>query len=172
MSFNKDISMVSAEPFQVFTRNADISPKYWRRLMLRAMSCRQGNLTTRFKPSFRVCSPDIAIPATSFTASPRYSISKSFTNYQTTRGRKRNYSRRSYRWRQYRSRLLSYNQINRIIERAITSPICVLSILDLPLSSSSDAGEHTKQVSWKSRESLGDGGSTTTPSDYSISGNI
>jgi hypothetical protein len=104
MSYKQDTSRESAGPFRVFTRSADVSRRLWRRLTLRGMSIQLPTLTIRYRSSFRVCSPDIAIQGTKYSAFPRYSTSRLFMNSQTIRGRKRRSRNPSYQSRVFQSR--------------------------------------------------------------------
>lgn len=163
------ISRANAGPFQVYTQNAAISSKRWRRLMLRYMICQAGDLTTRYKSSFRVCSPDTAIQLIESTHSPRYSISKLFTSSATTRGRRRRLQNPSYQSRVFPSRGVRSKR-RRLSGLKTTLQRSYGLLGEYGLYSLSDAQILTGQLSLPSSASRADAGYTITLNDSSTCG--
>ena len=104
-TFRSDISEASAVHWLVYTPNAGISRRHWRRLIATDSGYRSvmKGWWTRSNLSYHVCSPDTAIPNTRYAPSGVFSETKLSMNFQTTKAQRHHSSRRWCLLNQYRS---------------------------------------------------------------------
>lgn len=171
MSSNVDIFQANAGRCRVYTRSADISRRDWRRLMLLGMSCQSENLTIRYKSSFHVCSPDIAIRPIEYIALRKSLTSKLSMSSRITKARKRYSRNQSCRLKGYRNRRAKEKRQTNLYNQGLISMESARILLEQECSSSLNAAQRIVQVSLLLNHLLDENGSMTTAKSYFTSGN-